>query len=287
MKCVDSNQVEWAKVSGHRQGVIQFKRLLAGVDDSLDNYELSLARFLGLYHTPRHRHNYDQIRYVMSGSVNYGEGFEVPAGAVGYFPEGTYYGPQNIVDDPVTLSLQFGGASGDGMLSYRQLEQGFESLRSLGEFQGGVFVRNEGDGKRKQDGYEAVWEHVTGRKLAYAKAQYERPIVMLPENYPLLQVDAAGSVRRALLGTFTARGTVLEYLSLAAGAEHDLAPVADLRLVFVISGAGRCEGHPWLGWSALEIGAGESTHWSVTEEARLLVITLPPVRTVSQWREAA
>src|SRR6202167_6506179 len=46
------------------------------------------------YGTPRHRHNFDQIRYVLDGEFSAGTG-AIDAGQCAYFPEGVHYGPQH------------------------------------------------------------------------------------------------------------------------------------------------------------------------------------------------
>ena len=55
-----------------------------------------MVRNRGSYYTPRHRHNFDQIRMVMEGKFAYAGRKTMRQGSIGYFPEGTYYGPQNL-----------------------------------------------------------------------------------------------------------------------------------------------------------------------------------------------
>src|SRR5271165_4603582 len=45
------------------------------------------------FYSPRHRHNFDQFRYVVYGETNISKGRDLHQGEIGYFPEGTYYGP--------------------------------------------------------------------------------------------------------------------------------------------------------------------------------------------------
>src|SRR5438105_2837388 len=170
MLAMRSDDVEWGSVSGHRSGRIEFKRLLQGQEGTPGNFELSLVRSGGDYFTPRHRHNFDQIRYCLQGSMNYAPSKDLEPGDVGYFPEGTYYGPQTASAESIVLLLQFGGASGQGFMSYAQLNAGFEELRSRGDFDRGTFAYRDDQGvARRKDGYEAVWEHVNRRPVAYPK----------------------------------------------------------------------------------------------------------------------
>ena len=131
MRVVHASDVEWAPLSGHRGGTILFKRLLEGSRGDPGNFELSLARADGDYFTPRHRHNFDQIRVALEGSFNFATKRDLAEGTVGYFPEGTFYGPQEARERSVILLLQFGGASGDGFMSYDELEAGFAWILQL------------------------------------------------------------------------------------------------------------------------------------------------------------
>ena len=94
MQTIHADAIEFGAVSGHRSGGIDFKRLMQGTPGSPDNFEFSIVRTAGDYFTPRHRHNFDQVRYCIEGAMNYAPGKDLKAGTAGYFPEGTYYGPQ-------------------------------------------------------------------------------------------------------------------------------------------------------------------------------------------------
>ena len=121
MQTIHAADVEWGEVSGHRSGGIDFKRLLQGTPGTPDNFELSIVRTAGDYFTPRHRHNFDQVRLCLEGAMNYAPGKDLKAGTVGYFPEGTFYGPQSDTSTSIVLLLQMGGSAGYGFMSYQQL----------------------------------------------------------------------------------------------------------------------------------------------------------------------
>ncbi|MEZ5927987.1 MAG: hypothetical protein R3C55_05850 [Parvularculaceae bacterium] len=69
------------------------KRLLRGRAGAPDNYELSLVLMDGDYTTPRHKHNFDQVRYMVEGEFGYGRSKDEvqQRGTIGYFPEGVSY----------------------------------------------------------------------------------------------------------------------------------------------------------------------------------------------------
>src|SRR5579863_10670612 len=162
----------WMEFQGgqekHRGGGLATKLLLAGEEGTKENFRLTLGRDRGGHQNPRHHHNFDQIRLSLQGSLSITPEKELEEGWVGYFPEGTWYGPQAPAKaERITLVLQFGGASGQGFISTRQMQQGFAELSRVGEFTGGVFRRSDGAGRKNQDAFEAIWEHVSGRRLAY------------------------------------------------------------------------------------------------------------------------
>jgi hypothetical protein len=106
--------------AGHRGSGsgLAFKCFFIGQPGTPENYAFTLAKQNGSFFSPRHRHNFDQFRLAWRGDVNIAPKVDLQQGHLGYFPEGTHYGPQ---DDPEgnreTLVLQFGGASGQGYMS--------------------------------------------------------------------------------------------------------------------------------------------------------------------------
>ncbi len=76
--------------------------------------------------------------------------------------------------------------------------------------------RERGEGRKTQDGYEAIWERVFGKPISYPPPRYKTPIVMRPENFPWHERQGAPGIRRKLLGTFPERDLGLEILSMEA-----------------------------------------------------------------------
>lgn len=193
MQTTHAADVEWGEVSGHRSGGIRFKRLLQGTPGTPDNFELSIVRTAGDYFTPRHRHNFDQVRFCLEGAMNFAPGRDLKAGTVGYFPEGTFYGPQSDTSRSVVLLLQMGGSAGYGFMSYQQLAGGYKKLSDLGRFDGGVFTHHTSDGRLiRKDGYEAIWEHVNGHGVLYPPPRYEEPVIIYPDSFGWLPTRDPG-----------------------------------------------------------------------------------------------
>jgi hypothetical protein len=83
------------QVGTMREGKLDQKHLLFGEDGSPNNYDLNMGQTGGGgWRTPRHRHNFDQIRYVIAGQLPYTDTDVLEEGWVGYFPESVHYGPQ-------------------------------------------------------------------------------------------------------------------------------------------------------------------------------------------------
>lgn len=277
MKLVHGKRMEFeGGQEKHRGGGLATKRLLAGEENTPDNFRLTLGRDRGGHENPRHRHNFDQIRMSIKGTLSIADGKDLDEGQVGYFPEGTYYGPQKPAQtERITLVLQFGGASLSGFISTRQMQQGFDELSRQGEFKGGIFYRDAGDGRKNQDAFEAIWEHVCGRKLTYPPPRYDEPVLMTPSGFGWIADPENRGVGRKLLGVFTERGTRIEILRLAAGASIELGEVDARVLVFALSGAGQSGGEDWSEYSAWQIEDGETATIAAAGAAELFVIVLP------------
>jgi hypothetical protein len=229
----------------------------------------------GDFNSPRHRHNFEQIRYQLEGVLDYGRDGRLVAGMVGYFPEGVYYGPQS--QDPSvnckTIVLQFGGASGSGYLSQTEVKAGMEELRQFGEFIDGVFRRRAGvEGKRNLDGYQAIWEHVNGRPTAYPKPRYPRPIFVDPANYQWVPVEGQPGVCEKLIGVFTERRSEAAFFRL----EADASLSARGRGVYVVTrGAGTFGGARMRALTAVHLENGETVTCTAREPTELLHFGLP------------
>ena len=160
MKIVQGDELEWVRGLEYRGGTFHYRNLMEGTAGTIDNFQLSMGRNDKDFVSPRHRHNFEQFRFQLEGDLNFARDGIMTPGMVGYFPEGTSYGPQTSEGTATTFVLQFGGSSGQGYLSRKEVKQGMDALRTTGTFDGGIYRRNEGEpGKRNMDGFQAIWEH--------------------------------------------------------------------------------------------------------------------------------
>jgi len=107
-----------------RAGTTHLRHLLDGEVGTRGNFMLGIWKSEGDFFSPRHRHNFEQYRYVLDGELNYNRNGKLTKGMLGYFPEGVMYGPQSQDPDKFSLALilQFGGTSGSGFLSQPEVD---------------------------------------------------------------------------------------------------------------------------------------------------------------------
>lgn len=224
-------------VGSMREGVLEQKHLLVGEDGSPNNYDLNMGQTGGGgWRTPRHRHTFDQIRYVIQGQLPYTENDVLEEGWVGYFPESVYYGPQERAEGLRTLVLQSGGASGGGYLSAAQREATNAEMEKTGEFKKGMYHFTDANGvPQTLDGSQAIFERATGGKLEFATPRYTDVIAMNPEAYDWLPQGDEG-VWEKWLGSFTERNLRVGFLRLDAGAVYQAGQHPSIEILFQING---------------------------------------------------
>lgn len=279
MRIVHTEDVPYKKPgTKHREGDIEFKRLLQGDPGGVQNFEFLIAKTGGRFYGPRHRHNFEQIRFGLKGELGAGKTDTIAPGQIGYYPENCYY--QIDSSESEIVLLQFAGPSGWGYLSYDQLYAAYGELSKLGTFRDGVFFRSPGTNlapgqKRNQDGYEAIWEHIYGRPIEYPKPRYEAPVIMNPENYPWIPAPAEKGVFRRHIASFSERRIEIAQTKLAPGAVASESAPAAPRFLFVAAGEGSAAGTPLRLHSLVEIQTGESVAVTAASELLLLAIQMP------------
>jgi hypothetical protein len=278
MKIVQGDELPWARGLEHRGGTFHFRNLMEGTPGRRDNFQLSMGRSDKDFVSPRHRHNFEQFRFQLEGDLDFARDGTMRAGMVGYFPEGASYGPQSSEGNATTIVLQFGGASGAGYMSSEQLKQGHADLAQRGKFEGGAY--HFGDSRRKQDAYEAIWEHVFQREMVYPQPRYPGAILFKTTSFAWWPV--AAGVARKLLGTFTERGTQLEIVRVEPNGAATLgAPNAEI-LTFLLKGSGSCGQEALKQYSAVRVMPGETAVIEGGEGLEAFVMTLPRLSHLKQ-----
>jgi hypothetical protein len=256
-----------------REGLFRSRRLLIGEPRTAGNFSLQLVSTPNSYESPRHRHNFDQVRYQIEGDFDFGPDGKMRPGSIAYFPEATHYGPQSSKGASLTLVLQFGGASGDGYISSEQYEQAMRELAAVGTFAKGVYTRMKPDGgKINQDAYEAVWEKVNGRPLAYPPQRYARAIFTEPEHFHWVPIAGQPGASTKLLGIFSERQTKLALYRMERGGSLAL---EDESIYFVQSGAGTVGGSTIDKHTTIHLVRGDRATARANEATELLQLGLP------------
>lgn len=255
MQIVHEHTAQHRGASAHREGGIRFLSLLQGEEDTPGNFHLMLV-YANDFVAPRHRHNFDQIRIVMQGAFGFERGQVQEAGMLGYFTEGTFY-TQKAEGPSTTLLLQAGGASGAGYMSDRQLRTAVDELQTRGSFHNGVYSWHDAGGKKhNQDGYEAAWEHVRGRRISYPKPLFEQPVLWRGERFAW-EATAQPGVQIRRFAEFTGKRLSVAQVRVDAGASCTFSAAGRETLLYCISGLARLDGEAMGPVSAVRLSHGE------------------------------
>lgn len=280
MRISEADKAEGGMVGAMRDGKLAQKFLLTGEDDSPNNYLLNVGRTgSGGWGTPRHRHTFGQIRYVLKGSYPVSPHKKMSEGSVAYFPESVHYGPQDRPEGLEMMVIQFGDASGNGFLSVARREKANDELKSIGSFHDGVFTWEEDGQKFNTDGSEACVAHALGlplkKGLPYAKPRYDDVILMDPQNYEWQQTGQQG-VSERLLGIFTERRLTVRMIRVDAGATFNTGSREQIEVLFMSEGAVEVNGNTYGPQTAVELLPSDAPVDLVAKESALfLSMALP------------
>jgi len=211
MKIVQGDQMPIdEEASNVRAGKLKKQVFLAGNEGTPGNFRFGLFYQTGDFYSPRHRHNFDQFRFQIEGDAGFDRNGTMLPDSIGYFPEGAYYGPQSSTGSNVVAVVQFGGPSGSGYLSQRQVNAAYEEMKKFGVFDKGVYRRNEGvTGQKNMDSFQATWEYANQRPMVYPKPQYADPILMTPAHFRWMPLPGASGVEvKTSVPSPTARSVV-------------------------------------------------------------------------------
>lgn len=277
MRISEAAKAEGGSVGSMRDGKLDQKFLLTGDDESPNNYLLNVGRTgSGGWGTPRHRHNFDQIRYVLKGSYPVSPHKVMKEGTVAYFPESVHYGPQDRPEGLEMMVIQFGGASGEGFLSVARREAANEALKKKGEFKNGVFTWYDEKGqKHNMDGSAACVEEATGKKLTFADPRYDDVVMMYPEASPWVETETPG-VSTKVLGVFTERETRIRLIKIDAGAAFNTGTRSAIEVLFLSEGQITVDGKTYGPQTAIELQPSDApADIAATEDALFLAVRLP------------
>jgi hypothetical protein len=231
MELFESKAIEFTPFgpAGIRKGSIEAKVFSTGEMFPGTSFFYSLMRYGAngdAFETPRHHHSFQQVRYVVSGSHNYGPKRDLPAGWCGYFPAGAYYGPQKDIGGHV-LYLQWG----ENYVTPDDQIRALKEMSEVGEFKNGVYstIDPETGKKHNQDGSAAMYEYVNKVELVYPEPRYEDPIPINPAAFEWRELD--DNLLYKPLGTLTEDGLSLWMMHWEGPCEYSF-PVGDSQFLF-------------------------------------------------------
>jgi hypothetical protein len=254
---------------------------MTGEENTPNNYGLQLVEVADFYNTPRHRHNFEQIRFMLDGSFGFGPEQVQEKGTVGYFCEGTYY-TQIAEGRSTMLLLQLGGPTAQGFMSRRQVRGSQEEMTAKGAiFEAGICTTYDETGKKhNQDSYEAVWEYVHGRTIAYPKPQYDAPVVFRPDRFKWYAVAGSTDVFTRNYGVFNEKGLVIAGQRLKAGAESVIEGCDREQLFFCLEGEGSVDASTgYRQWTSIALAPGESATLHAESDSEFFIVKIPDYAT--------
>ncbi|MBM3522168.1 MAG: hypothetical protein FJX57_04360 [Alphaproteobacteria bacterium] len=192
------------------------------------------------YHSPRHRHTFQQVRFLVGGKMKYGRDVYEPGDCL-YIPEGAYYGPIKPV--PIEeggsqqmhfIDIQFEGPSGIPYPEPDDVVNAQRELAKTGKFEEGVYTFPDG---RNRDAYEAILEKLTGKPIVYPQPRLTSYVVMRSSAYPWVAHRSVPGLSVKHLGYFYETGPNIKLVSLKAGASIPAGTPVGHRAVFLTKGA--------------------------------------------------
>jgi len=281
MRVSHAETTPFTAVRPARGGTIEFKTMLEGAPGTPGNYHLLIANTDISFKSPRHRHNFDQLRYSLEGPTHTGDNCILEEGDLAYFPEGTYYGPQDqqaTGKSSLTMVIQFGGPSGSGFMTRAELDRAYDELKEVGRFEEGIYKRDTQQvGERKnQDAYEAQWEHHNKRKLKYNKPRFAQAVQFRESNFEWVPLKSCHGVATKHIGTFTESMVGVKFIQLQSGTHFEMPRSEQTRLLFVKTGTGQLStGQLWSQYTSIHLDPEDSLALTATSLTELLVTELP------------
>jgi quercetin dioxygenase-like cupin family protein len=266
------DDIEWQRLGRHRGPGLKMKSLAFRGDGRGNNLWLSLSEMEDGWYSPRHMHNFDQIRYVLAGETGFTK-WDLHAGECAYFPAGVSYGPQEQHGSAVLLTLQFPGAGGQHYLTPEQVEETVAQMRAE-DPQFGTGGKGTNKDGRERDSYEIVWETHQKTPVSYPAAGHDSPM-RFDSSEPLSDDHLAGG-DVTLIGAVESNG--LQVLRVRSADSLRIEPVAATRTEFWIleEGAVEVDSRELRPLSVIQLQAGApACDVTVREAARFTVIRLP------------
>lgn len=274
MQITVASEVEPKELFNIRGGKAVVRTLAKGKPGDPGDFELKLTDLSADFSTPRHRHQIEQLRWVLKGSFAYAEGKFAREGELHYASEGVYYGG-HAEQAATIISLHFGGPSGYGCLSLDELKPGHEALARHGTFHDGIYtVVDEQGRKHNRDSYEAIWEYLNNKPIEYPNPpRYREPVIIHPQTFRAKQVASGVQLRH--LGSYTEASTQFRHIVAEAGSRITLGSARQQVIAFLRCGVLSDGRRRYPAYATVYLEAGEEGSLAVDERIELLEVVLP------------
>ena len=275
MQIVDTTELTWDPIVPNTRGGDIYRKMIRGAEGVPNvDYDVRIELFSGgqgTYKSIRHRHDFEQLRFAVSGRMDLG--FDVlEEGDVGYFPANAYYGPQEC-GDALILIAQWG----DHFITKARSDAAVAELKEAGEFKDGFYHSVDEEGRPyKIDPLNAIWAKVFGQPYVPAPPRYKQPVVMTPSAFGWSGPHGATRCRR--LGVFSEVSLEISTVQWVADgplhvqlAEDDNRPT----LLFTTKGTFTHDGRGFGSLTGVWIEPGESVKLEGSAESELLMVHFP------------
>jgi len=260
----------------HRVGSFRYKDMGEGLPGTPGNFFLRLVWSETDFFSPRHLHNFDQVRVQVQGEFDFATDGTMKPGTIGYFPESTPYGPQTSRQDTIQLVLQIGGPSGSGYLSEAERVAAVEKLAAGGRFSEGRYFAAGDTTSTGVDSFQATWEAAMGRRMVYPKQRFQKPVLVHPDALTWLPVPGAAGVEHKRVWDYGRNTVGLDLYRLAPGATLEVPGTA---CCFVEQGQGMvsCAGTqaPYALRDVAHAAEGETLRVVAADATQLIVFVHP------------
>ncbi|HEY1973530.1 MAG TPA: hypothetical protein VGH89_36650 [Pseudonocardia sp.] len=241
MQIVNTVELPWQLIVPNTRGGDIFRKVIRSAEGGRHvSYDVRIERFgegdRG-YESIRHRHDFEQLRFAVSGSMDLGFA-TLNEGDIGYFPANAYYGPQKCAG-AIILIAQWG----DRFIAKSDSDRAVAELADIGEFREGFYTSVDDAGNViKKDPLNAIWEHVFGQPYVPQAPRYPQPILVTPAAFDWADLD--DGVRARHLGVFTENALSLAMVSWDKDAQlRTQRDTSDSRPTFLFTTAGAFRVH--------------------------------------------
>jgi hypothetical protein len=233
-------------------------------------------------YSPLHRHNFDQVRYIFSGKIEYGP-LKCGPGDCVYFPEGVFYGPTEVKTDKAeNYTIQSQGPSWAYLLSRAEAKKVAAELTREA-----VLDREQGvihwPSAKTQDSYEAMWEKLTDQRLVYPLARFNGPCLLRSEQFPWVNWNRGQKAYAKHLALFNECGPGIKLIKVETGGTLFSGSTNCHRIALVFSGSIRAKDNIMTAGGAIYSGPfTDYPEMTCDAEATLLLVYLqarngPPI----------